>query len=655
MKPLIIKFISAFYHYYHLIYSEILYYCDIIIIYKGCNKKPMNYKALRTKLLFALAFFGTILLLLIEYYHYENREKIYYEISSEKLFILIKTLRNFENRQTEIFEARTQRVQDNTELINALSQADIKKIYDLSIPDIKFFKKETPYLEHSHFYSLKGKKLLDNDHEKGEPHNILQESVLKEAMRTLKPTRGYISENNDIFFYSLIFPLYKEHKVIAFVEYGIKVDSIFKLTTKAGRYKYAIYLKSSNTKERKLGKLVATNSFMFENLHLTQDYIDKTANRNKIITYNQSYYLLHQYDIETTFQKNFAQVILAINTSNFVQESDTIFFTTLKFVVITFPLLLLLVYIILTKLINKLLEEEQSLFLQQKQIQVIMDNSDNLIVLLEDNEPVLLNNTLLSFTNHKDFSAFKKDGKNISQYFTPHKNTFTPENATTNTQWLKQLLLLDEDKRIVALKHEKFGLNYFSVKVTTPIDTDKNTKIIIFTNISSLYEKSMKDEYMAYHDNLTNIYNRQFFNQSIEKTLYLAQKENKISSLLMLDLDLFKQVNDTHGHQIGDDVLVLFTKTISQNIRENDIFARWGGEEFVLLLNGSNEEVAYKVAENLRKKIELTDFGQAGTITCSIGLSQIHANDSSDAWIARVDTALYKAKENGRNRVEIVT
>ena len=605
----------------------------------------MNYKTLRTKLLLALAFFGTILLLLIEFYHYENREKIYYEVSSEKLFILIKTLRNFEKEQTTIFKARTQRIQDNPELINALSQADTKKIYDLSISDIKFFQQETPYLEYSHFYSLKGKKLLDNDH---------QDSVLKEAMRTLEPTRGYVSENNDIFFYSLIFPLYKEHKVIAFVEYGIKVDSIFKLTTKAGRYKYAIYLKNNNLKKRKLGKLVATNSTIFKNLHLTQDYIDKTANRNKIITYNEDYYLLHQYDIETSFQKNFAEVILAVDTSSFVQESENIFFTTLQFAAITFPLLLLLVYLILTKLINKLIKEEQNLFLQQKQIQVIMDNSDNLIVLLEDNQPVLVNNTLLSFTNHKDFSAFKKAGKNISHYFEPHKNTFTLENATTNAQWIKQLLLLDEDKRVVALKHEKFGLNYFSVKITTPIDTDKNTKIIIFTNISSLYEKSMKDEYMAYHDNLTNIYNRQFFNQSIAKTLYLAQKENKISSLLMLDLDLFKQVNDTYGHQVGDDVLVLFTQTISQNIRENDIFARWGGEEFVLLLNGSNEEVAYKVAENLRKKIELTDFAQAGHITCSIGLSQIHDNDSSDAWMARVDEALYNAKENGRNRVELI-
>jgi diguanylate cyclase (GGDEF)-like protein len=122
----------------------------------------------------------------------------------------------------------------------------------------------------------------------------------------------------------------------------------------------------------------------------------------------------------------------------------------------------------------------------------------------------------------------------------------------------------------------------------------------------------------------------------------------------MFDLDYFKKVNDTYGHQIGDEILIKFAQIVSYNIRDNDIFARWGGEEFVLLLIGTSENTAKNVANHLRQKIENEIFTKIKHITCSIGVSQYKDGDSIKSWLSRVDKALYKAKKNSRNRVEVI-
>ncbi len=152
---------------------------------------------------------------------------------------------------------------------------------------------------------------------------------------------------------------------------------------------------------------------------------------------------------------------------------------------------------------------------------------------------------------------------------------------------------------------------------------------------------------MAHHDQLTGIYNRQSFNELILEHMH------KDTALLLFDLDFFKKVNDTYGHQVGDEVLKTFVKRISAKIRKGDIFARWGGEEFVLVLRDTPYARVLRIADELRETIEVTPFEQAGTITCSIGVSFYQEGESQESWFERVDQALYKAKENGRNRVEV--
>ena len=120
---------------------------------------------------------------------------------------------------------------------------------------------------------------------------------------------------------------------------------------------------------------------------------------------------------------------------------------------------------------------------------------------------------------------------------------------------------------------------------------------------------------------------------------------------MILDIDYFKETNDKYGHQVGDEILIQICNIISNNIRESDIFGRWGGEEFILLLPQTNLDNAYIVAENLRNKIENHSFEKVGQKTISIGISQFDNIEDTKQFIKRADDAMYKAKNSGRNKV----
>lgn len=117
---------------------------------------------------------------------------------------------------------------------------------------------------------------------------------------------------------------------------------------------------------------------------------------------------------------------------------------------------------------------------------------------------------------------------------------------------------------------------------------------------------------------------------------------------------LFKQVNDKYGHDVGDNVLKAFAQILKSNVRKTDIVARWGGEEFVLLVLDTTAEFAGQMGEKLRKHIDDMDFPVAGKVTASSGVTHLLGDDDKVTAIKRADDALYKAKQNGRNRVEML-
>lgn len=164
---------------------------------------------------------------------------------------------------------------------------------------------------------------------------------------------------------------------------------------------------------------------------------------------------------------------------------------------------------------------------------------------------------------------------------------------------------------------------------------------------------------LAETDELTGIANRRQFVKLAQRYFSIAKRNNNPLSLLALDIDWFKKINDTYGHDTGDEVLKLFTKTITKTLRSSDVFGRIGGEEFSILLQNTDKHHALHLAEKIRKAIERTPYtcDKNGDIyfTVSIGLSTFSPHDESlSVLLKNADNALYKAKDRGRNRVELI-
>jgi diguanylate cyclase (GGDEF)-like protein/PAS domain S-box-containing protein len=158
-------------------------------------------------------------------------------------------------------------------------------------------------------------------------------------------------------------------------------------------------------------------------------------------------------------------------------------------------------------------------------------------------------------------------------------------------------------------------------------------------------------ERIATVDPLTGACNRRHFDALLTGAAADSARTGQPSCLLLLDVDHFKKVNDTHGHRVGDRVLVELTSRVSQRLRANDALGRWGGEEFVVLVRAAGLADAVNVAEELRSIVMETPFGTAGAVTVSVGAAEWRAGEGIDGWMARADAAMYLAKAAGRNVV----
>lgn len=173
----------------------------------------------------------------------------------------------------------------------------------------------------------------------------------------------------------------------------------------------------------------------------------------------------------------------------------------------------------------------------------------------------------------------------------------------------------------------------------------------VLDRTKALVEENDELEMLAQTDPLTNIRNRLCFNKEVEALAVKSQQTGEVFSLMLFDIDHFKLVNDQYGHDVGDQVLVEQARLIEKNIRGNDIFCRYGGEEFVIVLPNTDLDAAMTIAEKLRRLIESASFTEAGTLTISAGVGAYRAGQSIKELIKEVDKALYEAKRTGRNQV----
>lgn len=164
-----------------------------------------------------------------------------------------------------------------------------------------------------------------------------------------------------------------------------------------------------------------------------------------------------------------------------------------------------------------------------------------------------------------------------------------------------------------------------------------------------LQEHSQRLEYIAITDPLTGLYNRTELDQALEHGLRSAQQKQLKLATILLDIDHFKKVNDEHGHQVGDRILIQLAQVLRSTSRSSDTLGRWGGEEFLLIAENCDRQQAKVLAEKIRNAVAAFSFHDAIKITVSLGVASYQPGDDASSLMQRTDQALYAAKRNGRN------
>lgn len=290
---------------------------------------------------------------------------------------------------------------------------------------------------------------------------------------------------------------------------------------------------------------------------------------------------------------------------------------------------------------------------QHNYLQTILDMQDSMLVITKDGDYVVeANKSFLEFCGVKNIAEYRNKYDSIADLVIQKD---TPQDGEGQKSWFKDAIEYeDKEMRIVMGGHKK-GLAE-KVEGSFLLKAEKfereDTYLLSFVDITSLERESKNLELLAMTDPLTGVYNRMKFGNLMESEISKSRRYKTSLSLAILDIDFFKKINDTYGHQAGDYVLVTVAELMRGSIDSVDIFARWGGEEFMLLMPGCNTEEATAKAEKLRCVLAEYNFIEPPTVTASFGVSSFGEEDNMDSLIKRADDALYLAKHNGRNRVE---
>lgn len=244
-------------------------------------------------------------------------------------------------------------------------------------------------------------------------------------------------------------------------------------------------------------------------------------------------------------------------------------------------------------------------------------------------------------TNHRIFNIFN----NIDGYL--HAGLL--EDGEHPVSLIKRTT---EDERMVTILDENLNARAFKINISKTNYED--SYLVTLSDITQLQVKHQQTRKKAYYDGLTKVYNRNKFDEVMQDEIAIVRRYKHSLVMAIIDIDKFKDFNDTYGHLVGDEVLIMMAQNVNNNIRTTDVFARWGGEEFVILFRETTLENAIIVANKLKDEIEECKHPVAGGITASFGMSTFKDDDTLETLFKRCDEALYIAKENGRNRVEVL-
>ncbi len=293
---------------------------------------------------------------------------------------------------------------------------------------------------------------------------------------------------------------------------------------------------------------------------------------------------------------------------------------------------------------------------QQKDIlQHIIDYDNSISVITNLTDIYFANKSFLNFFDISNILRFKDKYLSIIDIFSVNNHIINKINIEKSIKrginLYEFICSLDEINRVATLRDKNNHLKSFYINVSKINNTNF---LITFTDITQIEKIRAVTTKKAYIDGLTGVFNRNKLEEVFEQKVKESEMYQRPLSMAIVDIDHFKNFNDTYGHLIGDEVLIMLAEAINRNVRKGDFFARWGGEEFVLLFSNTPIQGAMLSSDKIRMIVESLNHRIAGKITASFGVTQLRDNDTIDNIFERADKALYLAKESGRNCIKSI-
>lgn len=285
-------------------------------------------------------------------------------------------------------------------------------------------------------------------------------------------------------------------------------------------------------------------------------------------------------------------------------------------------------------------------------IQSVMDISPQFLMVTEDSKISYMNKSFLNFLGFNSLEEMVSSNKTIDDFLVVKSNEFYKNKIFE--EWIEEIFIHPDIDYVMNMKSAVDPDEIYTYLVRVNEIPDRRY-LFSFSDITLVEIIKLLYHELAIKDSLTRIYNRRKFLSELEREIERSKRYKHKLSLIMFDIDYFKQINDTYGHQVGDNALQEIVRVALDSIRQQDILGRYGGEEFMIFLPETPANKTTEIAERLRHKIESFQFKHFGNLTCSFGVTEYNAGESLDDLIKRVDEALYIAKDSGRNCVEEIS
>ena len=285
-----------------------------------------------------------------------------------------------------------------------------------------------------------------------------------------------------------------------------------------------------------------------------------------------------------------------------------------------------------------------------QKIKAILDAQDNIIFVCDKTNIVNVNKKFNDFFNINTNEELKLSIDDIFNYFQTEFNFISKDTLLSKDSWAEYIRSLNEVDRVVKMKMAEDDFRVFVINIDD-YEGNENYYVVSLTDITEIKEKSNLLEYKASHDPLTGLFNRNKFDDIFGKEMRRGSRYSNNLSIVLFDIDHFKNVNDTYGHQVGDQILKIISEIALESVREHDCLVRWGGEEFLILLPETDAQGAKIVADKIKDRISAEALSSSSIdITASFGVSMMKEDDNTNTFLCRVDDALYEAKNTGRNK-----